>query len=176
MSDVPILSDEHLRELGRLTAAFSSLEYGVASTVMYFMKAEHSVGHIMVARVPFARLLDLLTALGRLRFQDDAEQLERCLSVVKAADDAASRRNAIVHSAGFFNVGPRGFTGRAARVKATIRRKHGLKYDMEEIDPEDLAEVADLVERAAGSVYEFWVNLSMGPVEFRIDETGVPSS
>jgi hypothetical protein len=174
--EMPGLSEEHLRELGRMAAAFSSLEYGVASTIVHLMDAEHEVGHIMVARVPFSRLLDLLAALARLRFKEETDHLERCIEVVEEAQQAATRRNAMVHSAWFFNVGPTGFTGRAARVRHTVRRKDGLKYDMEVIEPSDLAEVADLVEAAAEHVYEFWSDLTIGPARLTIDEHGAPSN
>ena len=92
------LSPDHLRELGRLTVAYSSLEHGVARVISALIDPSQDIVLMLARSVPFARSLQLLKAAARETLDPEDTLCEEILNTAREAESAANRRNQIIHS------------------------------------------------------------------------------
>jgi hypothetical protein len=134
------VSDKHLNALGRVTAYFSQLEDELCRLAWSLLGAEPAVGQIVTAELSFKGLLNLIGCLGQHRFADQPlmTQLEDAL---KRAVQVEEERNVLIHSAWFAGE----TNDQVHRIKITAKRKSGRRVQIEQVQPQDIEEVAQRI-------------------------------
>jgi hypothetical protein len=90
-------SDNHLRALGRITAAFQLLEMRLGLWVSELIGKDQTVGFIITSQLSFKRLCAVLAALFRHKVKaEDAR--EKMTLLLRRAVRIEEKRNAFVHS------------------------------------------------------------------------------
>lgn len=143
------ISDEHLKELGRVVLHFAGLEHLVDSLNSRLVNRGDDIGDIIGAQLSFKNKLNLLDALIRDRV-DDAGVLDSLKKSVGRAIAAEEERNRIIHSDWIADEGEGGLI---FRVKSTARQGHGLKRSNDSFAPEDLRKVAQHLHDAAEALF-----------------------
>jgi hypothetical protein len=137
LPDFPDPLDPLRRELGALSIELSHVETYLGCAVGYLANPkEPRIGHILVSPLSFRARADAFCALyaERLSGEDIQEQLRAFRSELQQTEEA---RNTLIHS--LYWSGPVGKTT-ATRIKTTVKPKHGLKLQFEDVTPQFVAE------------------------------------
>ncbi len=144
------ISDEYLRAIGRITVNFSILELRLAFCVGELVGSTQRIGQLVTARLAFPQLIALLNSLYQERVKEDARR-EKFLRLLRKAETAAEKRNAVVHAAWAVDLqNPQ----QTMRFKIQNTKK-GLRYQFEGVSVTDLNRTADLIEEVAGEISAF---------------------
>lgn len=144
------LGDEDLGAIGRITANFALLEETISTCIGRLVGAGPAIGQIITAELPFRRLLPLLSSLYRHRTSND-EAIAQLDTLLGRVAQAGEKRNLITHSLwGADHTGEK-----IARIKATARKRKGLKHQFEEMTTSDLDAIADFTATVADEVRQF---------------------
>jgi hypothetical protein len=165
----PSLNDDPLdplrRELGALSMELSQLETYLGCAVGFLANPKDArIGHILVAPLSFRARADAFSVLypERATATDASEQVRNFRSELQRAEDA---RNTLIHS--LYWSGAVGETT-ATRIKITVKAKHGLRLQFQDVTPEWVAEKA-----AALKVLTRRLDDLMLPLEGFSDYTGL---
>jgi len=147
-----MLSDEHLRELGRLGVNAAALENIIAVVASELIDDDPAVGRAVLGSLGFAQIADRILALlphrhltagSRTWIQDG----------VSAAKRAMIRRNQLLHSHWIAD-------GGGEPALQLRRAKSGPDYAME-VEVEDIEDVSKALDNACSNLRIGWVRLVM---------------
>lgn len=93
-------TDEQLRQLGRISALFGTLELTASSLLMGFLGEDQQVGQIVVADAMLAWKTEKLSAFAEFVVAD-GEASSALLDWVRTVDGVRRDRNRLAHAAGF---------------------------------------------------------------------------
>jgi hypothetical protein len=154
------LSNDFFVALGKVTAEFASLEHSLKVLAgLLLHKTDQELGQIVTAQLSFRSLLDLVGSLALYRVSDDPAhgEIDELLS---RAERVEKRRNRVTHS----DWGPATVREpdreKRARFKTTARRAKGLSFELENMSPTDVEDIAIEASALAGDVLEMWVQLT----------------
>jgi len=134
------LSEKQLIELGRITAAFSSLEAVVSAGIQMAIGPDQSIGRIVASQLSFKRSAELLSALLRKRI-GEGDEFQELQETIKEALMAEDRRNQIIHSDWW----PGDDENTSRRIKSVVRIKKGLVSQTETLSAQDLGSIAEII-------------------------------
>ena len=152
----PNFPGEEIRKaLGLLTVSFSMLEGQLAFLIWELLHTdEQRAGQIVTAGMPFSSLLDAFCSLFKFRAETLEEQAQQLLDELdelrKAILEVEKRRNLFMHSQWAFDPAEPA----AVRWKYTARAKQGYRFSLENVNAEEVRELAGemsrLYERLSG--------------------------
>ena len=140
--------------LGQISVNFSDLEAGLAG-IAWDLIGDKKVGQIVTAQLSFHQLLDKVSSLFRHRYEDKSliDELEGLLVQAKLICD---ERNKYVHSV-WFNA-----PDTLHRVRLRAKRKEGLTFQSEDMNPEELSQFAHKIFSFIFILDEFRVKIFEG--------------
>jgi hypothetical protein len=133
--------DEFDSAMGRIALSFSFLEDTARNMIMMLAGTDFSVGCIITAELSFRQKLNVLASLIKqllpsLVVAEDRtmieEQTNELLALCWRSEEL---RNTYLHSS----------YARQERAKMTAKSKHGLRIQVEPVDPRLLLDVADFI-------------------------------
>ena len=139
------LSQRYLAALGRVTVAFQMTEHHLSSALQLLLSPDRISGQIVTAELRFQGLLSVLEALYLQRVHD-APRRAKVVRLLKRASDAEGHRNRLIHS---LWVGGRDERYRPFRLKITVKRSKGLRFDTEDVPLRTLINLAEELESIA---------------------------
>lgn len=116
---VTTLSDEHLRELGRVTVSFALLEHHL-QLLAWELIHDFALGPVVTAELGWRSLVALVSSLAHHR-ELDAIALKTLDDALQQADAAEAKRNTLIHSTWIGNA----TSEPAWRFKFTAKRGKG---------------------------------------------------
>ncbi|MBM4433485.1 MAG: hypothetical protein FJ025_05740 [Chloroflexi bacterium] len=145
-----IREEAFINALGRITIRFALLEELITDCINILLGGESA--SIVTAGLPFSRSLTMLKALYMQKFKiaQDKELPVSFKEMLAKAEKANELRNRIVHS--FWHKGDT--KGSLERIKKQLS-KRGLKIDIEQVDVEELNNIAEDIEKAAYAAQQF---------------------
>jgi len=129
--------DKAVEGLGTICVEFQRLElYLKQAIALLICPNDTPVGTIVTAQLSFNATLDLLYALYHHRFADDPpDTLKDLKKFLKKCENAATRRNEIVHA----SVAPDFKTGKGiVRTKYIAKSRKELRRQVEMLSPSDM--------------------------------------
>lgn len=95
-----IMTDEHLVALGRITVAYSQLEWAVSAFIWKLLSTDQLVGQTVTASLMFSARVFLLRSLFDLLEPAYGQKVNipALDAALKQATDASARRNEVVHA------------------------------------------------------------------------------
>jgi hypothetical protein len=139
--------------LGQLTIYFALLEDQMRFSIWALIGSEEQEpARIMMARKPFAALVDMLCSLCLLRRIDP----DRVKALRKELDHVGQERNRYVHSDWGVGQGP----GSAMRFRHTAKAKEGLRFSYENVTAADIRALADEISSVATRIA--WIQVPGG--------------
>ncbi len=133
------MHDEQLRALGRVIVNFQACEIHIAFLTWQLIGAGQDVGPVLTSQLPFGKLCRVCLALFEIR-ETDSDLRARLRDLVKRAQKAEQRRNALFHSAWTAPAHPDETS--SMRIKFTVR-KGKLQVAQEEVDASELNTLGD---------------------------------
>jgi hypothetical protein len=152
------VSDDLLKQLGRISVNFQFMETHIAFLTWIFIKSDQRTGQIVTANLSFSRLCDVCMSLFRHRYADQA-LLEKLDAIIKRASESENQRNLLMHSMWLTQADPADHM----RMKYTISRKAGLKVHAEKMTIENIRAVADEMQAVIDALNRFMLELFAGP-------------
>lgn len=130
------LDDEKKQGIGEIIVNFQRLEFSIKlfTSLLLDIADDNELLEILTNKTSFGNLQAILLALARKKDFDRIDDLEATL---KKASKAEETRNRIIHSV--WTSGP--------RVKSKIDRKKGLVFQFEDLDADQLREIAEQINR-----------------------------
>ena len=132
------MTDEHLRNLGRVAATFQAVEIRVAIWAWSLIGSDQAVGRMVTSQLPFGKLCLLAETLFQYRFPDSPTAV-RFSDLMKRSLKAEEHRNQLFHSA--WTVADA--AGTVFRVKSTLKMGRGLFTQAPPVMVEEIVKVAD---------------------------------
>ena len=134
-----MLTDDHLKQLGRITVNFQLIET-VFSFLLWQLNdpKDQRKGQILTSRMSFSRICDVLVSLAKYVLSDD-ERAGRIKEFVRQASQLEQKRNSVIHSA--WTSGVEGDV--SVRFKYVTSRRKGFQVISERTTPDDLKNIAD---------------------------------
>jgi hypothetical protein len=148
--DMP-LSDEFLKQLGRVTANFATLEFYLAFAVTGLIGPEQAIGQMITSEMSFKAKLALLNSLLKFKLSAQHKPVAGCeaelIDLVRVITNIEGKRNHYMHSAWVLADGQD--PDKPTRLKITAKQKKGLHQYSEDVGAEDLQAFADEIRAAA---------------------------
>jgi hypothetical protein len=91
------LSDEHLRQIGRVVTAGAWLEMMIRHTIEQIGRIDHRTARCITTHALGNLLLDMLMSVARTHLSDEAK-IDRLVEIVGRVKEATRRRNDTVHT------------------------------------------------------------------------------
>lgn len=147
------IPDDHLSEIGRITANFAILESTLCRFIGALLEIDAVAGKIVTAELSFRNMVNLLDSLFKYRCADSqlVGELEKLLGGVMQVEQ---RRNQITHST--WGLHPE--TGNIARLKRTAKKGSGLQQQEEIMTSQDLWSIAVDINTADNRLNDFMKN------------------
>jgi hypothetical protein len=93
------MTNEHLAAIGRITVEYSHVEWIVSAFIWKLVAMDQRIGQTITSSLNFSGRIALLRALfGMLPPYGIAADLDGLETVLKQAESAATKRNAVVHA------------------------------------------------------------------------------
>jgi hypothetical protein len=142
--------DEFDAALGRIVLAFSILEDTTRIMILILANIEPMVGQIFAAELSFRQKIDVMGSLLHHRAfhsnesTNHAETRDQITELLALCRQAEELRNTYLHSS-------YSYSGQT-RAKMSAKSKHGLRVQIESINPSLLLDVADYIVYAASGL------------------------
>ena len=146
------LTDEQLKQIGRITANFSFLEFVLSFCICGLINDDQRVGQIITSQMSFQNLVHLLGSLFKHR-GFDAEKITAFDKLLGEAMQIEQRRNEITHSIWATHQDE----GKSSRVKITARFKKGFEMQWEPMGVDELKQIADSITNVAHKIQYFTI-------------------
>ena len=153
-----------INAIGKITIKFALLEELVTDCINILIGGEAAT--IITARLPFPRSLNILGALYRQKCNigQDEDLPSSLKDLLVKAQEAEKLRNTVIHS-----IWHRGSTEESVtRIKRDVDRKKGLKIDTEQVNVQDLNNVADIIKNAVYTAQEFTWEILINFITYQI--------
>lgn len=135
---------EHLQALGRISIAYSYLEWQVSGFIWRLVAADQRIGQTITAGLMLSARIDLLRALfSLLPGYEVTADVERLYDALNRARQAGERRNSVVHAL-LWSADEGG-----ALSYSKLQRAKPAHWVRHEAQVADLAQVAEALEVAA---------------------------
>jgi hypothetical protein len=134
-----VISDEHLKQLGRVTVNFQTVELFLVFVLSEVIGTEQVVGQMIASQLPFGRLCTLATALVAHRAGENDPLTKEFASVAEECLRLEQLRNQLMHSVYLVD----GQTAEVTRWKSTLKLSKGFRTSTESLAPTDIGKVAD---------------------------------
>lgn len=142
------LSNDHLTEIGRITANFAILEHELKILIQKLLKKNDNISRAVTSELSFRSILSLASTLVTETMGKTKK--DTFLALIPLITNAESKRNQIIHSLwGSYSKKV------AIRTKYTAKIKSGLKFQRQEITVDDLIKIASEISLVAYRVYVF---------------------
>ena len=153
-----VLTDEHVAELGRVTESFAQAEAGLRAILRELVTSDMEVGDAVCSHLSFRRSLDLLASLVRLACGEGAE-LVFALDLIDKAGKAADRRNSLIHCEWWHSMSSGDEAHRVTTRRIKARGKAGLRYEWEDMEPEDLRAAVEQIKEVSKGFADLYAHL-----------------
>ncbi|MBI4371421.1 MAG: hypothetical protein HY552_03890 [Elusimicrobia bacterium] len=148
------LSDEVLKEVGRVTTNFASLDFYIGIIIIELMKVHIDVGLMVTSEQSFRQKLKLLSSLvkhwNKLPAVPPHIKPTSLDALILKCENLEMRRNLVTHSLWSMDrkaeAAPKLF-----RIKTTAKQKKGLHHGFEEFSITDLTSLANEIRDTASS-------------------------
>ena len=148
------VSKKLLVQLGDITVSFALLESEIQSLAGILLSSDQRTGQIVTAELAFQKLRSLVVSLYLHRYGKDANY-DEFRDLVRRAGQVEGKRNSITHS--LWAAGQKRDT--VTRIKTTAKEKHGLKFDFEAMDENQLGDLATAIKALASDFQCFTLKL-----------------
>jgi hypothetical protein len=138
------LSDEHLREIGRITINFATLDFHLAFAIGSLLTQDQAVAQMVAHELSFKQKLALFSSLVQHKLPASTKATAECATdfenYVSRCAQLEERRNQVAHSVWLEQSTP---GGPIQRLKITAKKSKGLRHHTEEIEIGSLKQLAD---------------------------------
>jgi hypothetical protein len=148
------LSEAFLREVGRITVNFATLELYLSFAISGLLGPDQAIGQIVTAELSFKNKLALFSSLFRHKVQVSAKNshgalpdLESLLARLSKCEEA---RNQVAHSV--WLVADDALREEVSRLKITSKQRRGLQHVTEPTTASQLRVIADEIRATSESI------------------------
>jgi hypothetical protein len=132
------MTDDHLKQLGRVAANFQALEIRIAFWTWSLIGPDQKVGQMVTVQLPFGKLCVLARSLFDYRFPG-SPFAARFAELVKRSLKCEEQRNQLFHSAWLGTDGQ----SEVSRLKITLKIDKGLGFNSSVVTHEEIRALAD---------------------------------
>jgi len=151
------LSDSFLREIGRVTVNFATLEVYLSLAIGGLIGPDAAIGQIVTSESPFRNKLSLFSSLVRHKIHELPKateewlpELENLLTRLRTCEE---ERNQIAHSV--WLLASEEVADEATRFKITSKQRKGLQHATEPVTVVHLKTIADNIRKTSESIMPF---------------------
>jgi hypothetical protein len=141
------MTDEHLKNLGRVAANFQALELRIAFWTWGLIGEDQAVGRMVTAQLPFGKLCVLADSLFEHRAKDHPSR-SRFAGVIWQSLKAEEQRNQLFHSA--WLSAPE--SGEISRLKSSLKLDRGLVTTSPAVTADEIGRLADAIRALVGEL------------------------
>jgi len=148
------VSKDHLAYIGDMTVSFALLETAIKCVVWTLIGESGRIGNIVTAELYFKNLRSLAISLYLERYGEDSD-FQTLKTLMKEADNIEERRNQFTHSIWAVGKDPESLT----RIKPSSRGKEGLRFQIEDVQSDELAKFVIRIQKLSDEIQVFWKSL-----------------
>ncbi|MDP1744989.1 MAG: hypothetical protein Q8L90_05390 [Bacteroidota bacterium] len=143
------MTDEYLKQIGRVAVNFSSLEIYLTFSIWELISEDQDLGKAITSGMSFNSLSNMFAAICKIKI-NGSKELNECEEVTKRINEVNVRRNQIMHSNWLTDEG----TSKVSRLKIKADGYKGIKLTNEYISVEEIQKLADEIKLLAKDVME----------------------
>jgi len=145
------MTDEHLKQLGRLVVNFSSLEIHMAFIVWNMISTDQNIGKAITSNMSFSALNNLFGSLSEIHFKEENLKSD-AQTIISKMGELNEKRNQVIHSFwGTNEDNPEIVT----RIKFKPKGIKGLSIQEEQIGAEKIKILADDIKEGSQLLIQF---------------------
>ncbi len=133
------MTDEHLKEIGRVAVNFSSLEIHLTFFTWGLISEDQATGQAITTGMSFNSISNMFASLCKIKVTEPIA-LKEFEDITKKINDINVRRNQIIHS---FWATDDNNKSKVSRIKFKADGFKGLKHIHEDITSLDIKKLAD---------------------------------
>jgi hypothetical protein len=155
-----LLDPSQRKALGTFAAEFALLEAYIATTIWGILGLNRKDGLSVTADLPTLKSINLLSSVGKLKFEDDKpEAWEKLKSLVNEMMNQNTQRNRLLHNPWFFDS-----RDQLLRAKFITTRNGKLQETSLELSESELLEHIQTVSEISDALLKFQEDFGVSPI------------